>query len=112
MTSQLKPKQLWIGVVDVRHLKANNEILRDVKGAFVNIVTWASSVEDYARNAELIASELGLFVCEVVGPEPVEMRRKRVGEFEEDIEDMISRARDNPNAIIYGTFHTYEKDNA
>jgi hypothetical protein len=54
-----------------------------------------------------------LFVSEVVNPEPVETRRARTsGGFEEDIEDMISRAEGNPNAIIYGTFHMFESDNA
>jgi hypothetical protein len=112
MTSQFKTKQLWIGAVEVRPLKRNNEILGDAKGAFVNIVTWASDAEEYWRNAELVVAKLGLFIGEVVSPEPVEMRRKREGAFEEDIEDMVSRAQDNPNAIIYGTFHTFEKDNA
>jgi hypothetical protein len=37
---------------------------------------------------------------------------KTTGGLGEEIEDMISRADDNPNAIIYGTFHTFEKDDA
>lgn len=27
----------------------------------------------------------------------------------EGIEDMIARAQNNPNAIIYGTFHTWDR---
>jgi hypothetical protein len=43
----------------------------------------------------------------------VAARRARTkGAFEEKIEDIISRAQDNPNAIIYGTFHVFERDNA
>ncbi|PYX47012.1 MAG: hypothetical protein DMG79_15015, partial [Acidobacteria bacterium] len=68
--------------------------------------------EEYQRNAELVVGELGLFIGEVINPEPVEARKKRKGGFTEEIEDIISRAQDNPNAIIYGTFHTFEKDNA
>jgi hypothetical protein len=30
-------------------------------------------------------------------------------EFSEETEDMLERTRSNPNAIIYGTFHTYPK---
>jgi hypothetical protein len=32
------------------------------------------------------------------------------GHFAEDIEDVISRAQANPNAIRWGTFHTFKKD--
>jgi len=112
MTTQ--QKQLWIGVVGVRPVNGKSEILGDMKGAFVTIVTWASDVEQYKRNAELVIGKLGgLFVCEVVNPEPVETRRDRTGgQFEEDVEDMISRAEGNPNAIIYGTFHMFENDDA
>jgi hypothetical protein len=112
MTQQLNPKQLWIGAVEVRPLQQNSDVLGDTKGAFVNIVTWACDAEEYEQNAELVVGKLGLFVGEVVNPEPVETRRKREGRFTEEVEDIISRAQDNPNAIIYGTFHTFEKDNA
>jgi len=107
-------KRLWIGMVEVRPLGQKSETLGAMKGAFVNIVTWASNTEDYRHNAELIVGKFGdLFVSEVIGPEPVEARRARAGgQFEESIEDMISRAAANSNAIIYGTFHTFEKDNA
>ena len=114
MAARKNSKQLWIGMVEVRSLQGHSEILGDAKGAFANIVTWAADGEEYRRNAELVIGDLGgLFVSEVVDPEPVEERRSRTGgEFEEDIEDMISRAQENPNAIIYGTFHTFEKDDA
>jgi hypothetical protein len=113
MSVDSKKKQLWIGLVEVRPLAGNNEILGDAKGAFVNIVTWASNDEEYRRNAELIASKLGLFVSEIENPEPLRVRRmKTTGGLGQEIEDMISRAEDNPNAIIYGTFHTFEKDDA
>jgi hypothetical protein len=114
MAAQLKTKQLWIGMVEVRPLMGKSEILGYTKGAFVSIITWASDAEEYRRKAELVIGDLGgLFVSEVINPEPVETRRARTGNgFEEDIEDMISRAQGNPNAIIYGTFHTFAKDDA
>jgi hypothetical protein len=30
-------------------------------------------------------------------------------EFSEEVEDMLERTKSNPNAIIYGTFHTHPK---
>ena len=113
MDAEGKTKRLWIGLVEVRSEKGGNEILRDTKGAFVNIVTWASDADEYRRNTELITGKLGLFVAGIENPEPVETRRKKGSVvFDEEIEDMISRAEGNPNAIIYGTFHRFERDNA
>jgi hypothetical protein len=111
MNTQIKAKQLWIGLVEVRPLEGC-DVLEDAKGAFVNIVTWAADADEYRRNAELVLGELRLFVVDVVRPEPVEVRRRREGDFEEVIEDMIDRAQNNPNAIIFGTFHLWEKDDA
>jgi hypothetical protein len=112
MTQQFNPRQLWLGAVEVRPLRESSGVLGATKGAFVNIVTWACDAEEYEQNAGRVVGKLGLFIGEVVNPEPVETRRRREVQFTEEIEDMISRAQDNPNAIIYGIFHTFEKDNA
>jgi hypothetical protein len=77
----------------------------------VNVVTWASNADEFRSNADLVLAELGLFVVEVEDPEPVAIRTKKA-KFEEEIEDMIARAETNPNAIIYGTFHTWKRDTA
>jgi hypothetical protein len=107
-------KQLWIGTVEVRPLSGRSEVLGDMKGAFVNVVTWAADAEQYRRNVELVVGGLGgLFVSDVLNPGPVEASRARSGSgFDEEIEDLIARAQANPDAIIYGTFHTFEKDDA
>ena len=101
-------------MVEVRPLSGKSEILADMKGAFVSIVTWAADAEEYRHNAELVIGGLGgLFVSDVLNPEPVEDRRARAGsEFDENTEDLISRARSNPNAIVYGSFHMFAKDDA
>jgi len=103
-------KELWIGLVEVRILK-DSEFFTDGKGAFVNIVTWTSDADGFKANAELVLGELGLIVLEVDRPEPVSARRKWA-ELDEEIEDIIARAETNPNAIIYGTFHKYLRDDA
>jgi hypothetical protein len=114
MAERVKMKELWIGVVEVRPLFGNHQILGNAKGAFVNIVTWASDKKEFKDKAEFIIEKLGgLFVSEVLAPESVEARMGRTGNgFVDDIEDMISRAQDNPNAIIYGTFHMFKNDDA
>jgi len=103
-------KQLWIGKVEVRPLKGSR-ILGDAKGAFVNVITWASNAKEYNCNADLVLRKLGLYILDVENAEPVSLRRKKAV-FDEEIEDMIARAQDNPNAIIYSTFHTWDMDTA
>ncbi len=105
-----KKKQLWIGKVEVRPLKGSRA-LGDAKGAFVNVVTWARDAEEFSRNANLVLGELGLFTIDVEEPEPVSTRRRKAV-FEDSIEDMVARAQENPKAIIYGTFHTWDRDTA
>ena len=107
----MKSKQLWIGLVDVRPLEGCN-ILEGARGAFVNIVTWASNAAEFKQKASLVFRELDLCVAGIENSEPVEVRRGREGSFEETMEDIISRAETNPNAIIYSTFHLFEKDDA
>jgi hypothetical protein len=105
-------KQLWIGITEVRPSSAKpNRTIGEAKGAFVNIVTWASDAAEFKRNAELVLDKLSLSVVDVQDPEPVVVRRKKA-EFDEEIEDIIDRAESNPNAIIYATFHTYKNDDA
>ena len=79
MNTQIEPKHLWIGQVEVRPLEGC-DVLDDAKGAFVNIVTWAVDSDEFRRNAELLFDELRLLVIDVVRPEPVEVRRSREGD--------------------------------
>jgi hypothetical protein len=111
MLPQIKPKQLWIGLVEVRPL-AGCKVCDKTHGAFVNIVTWASNAYDYGRKVGALVRELRLFVVGIEDAEPVDARREREGFLEESIEDIIFEASGNPNATVYGTFHTYEKVDA
>lgn len=105
-----KARQLWIGRVEVRPL-TGSRTLEDARGAFVNMVSWAHDAEEFRRNAELVLSKLKLFILEVHEAEPVSTRRQKAV-FEDVIEDMVARAQANPDAIIYGTFHTWDRDTA
>jgi len=102
--------QLWIGMVEVQPDKSSC-FLGNSRGAFVNIVTWASSTDEFRRKAELVLGKLGLLVIEVEGAEPVSTRREKA-ELSEELEEIIERAGANPRAIIHGTFHTWRRDDA
>lgn len=88
------------------------EVLEHAKGAFVNIVTWASSPTEFKQKAKLVFEEMRLFVAGIEDAEPVQVRRDREGDFEESIEDIIFRAENNPDVIIYSTFHLFERDDS
>jgi hypothetical protein len=105
-----RAKELWIGLVEVRALE-RSEVLGDAKGAFVNMVTWATDANQFKSNAESVLGKLGLFVVGIENPEPVSTRRRTTA-FEEEIEEMVTRAQVNPDAIIYGIFHTWKRDTA
>ncbi len=109
-SGQSTTKELWIGMVEVRAARAT-DILADAKGAFVNLVTWTSEKNEFKNSAELVLGNLGLLVVGIENPEPVSVRREKA-ELEDEIEDMVARAENNPNAIIYGTFHTWTRDDA
>lgn len=95
--------ELWIGLVELKPLDRERY---GAAGAFTNIVTWASDHEDFRRKAEIIAATLDMFVIDVAGAEPVAQRAEKWS-MTEEIDDMLSRAQCNPDAIVYGTFHRY-----
>lgn len=100
--------ELWIGLVE---LKPFDRKAYGAAGAFTNIITWASDVEGFHRNAEVIAATLDMFVADVEDAEPL-IERANKWSMTEEIDDMVLRAELNPNAIVYGTFHRYPFDEA
>lgn len=92
MIKEMSSMEIWVGLVEVRPLEGC-EILDDAKGAFINVVMWATSSEHYRNKAESTVAEMKLFVVDIERPEPVIARREREGDFDEELEDMISRSR-------------------
>jgi hypothetical protein len=80
--------ELWIGVVEVLTEPSSGGDTR----AFTNVVTWATSVSTYL--ARVLGSE---------NVRPVDSG----AEFDQEIVEIIERARTNPDACIFATFHYY-----
>lgn len=108
MAERIQDGQLWIGLVEFRPLDPKSY---GAAGAFTTIVTWASDCREFRAKCDIIADKLHMFVA---GAEEVELlsRRARKVTLTEETEDMVFRAEANPNAIIYGTFHRYQFDEA
>jgi hypothetical protein len=100
--------ELWIGLVEMRPLDRK---AYGAAGAFVDIVTWARNPTEFRSKAETIAATLDLYVVGVETEQPLSARLAKASPSEE-LEDMISRAEGNPNAIIWGTFHRWNFDTA
>jgi hypothetical protein len=73
---------------------------------FINITTWADSTQTARDKIEhyLASFEWQLISIEDARPvDPDEVYGEQIG-------DMIDRTRNNPGAIILGTFHTYKEN--
>ena len=102
---QPETESIWIGLLEVSPYK-NAEVLRDASGAFVNVVTWASSEVQFREKAKVVMDELKLAIMGVENAEPVANR----GVLEDqDLADIVSRVENNRKAIIYSTFHTWSE---
>ena len=100
--------ELWIGLIEIRPVDRK---AYGAAGAFVDILTWASDPAEFRAKAETIARTMDLYVVDVENEQPLSTRLANTTPSEE-LEEMISRAESNPNAIVYGTFHTWDFDTA
>lgn len=73
------------------------------KPAFTVVTTWAASPEEFREKCIRMLESYGWKLLGVERASPVPLN----GDFGEEVEDMLERTRSNPNAIIYGTFHSY-----
>ncbi|HEY2823764.1 MAG TPA: hypothetical protein VGJ06_22170 [Candidatus Acidoferrum sp.] len=93
--------QVWIGTIEISYFAHDTPATR--KNAFTVVTTWASNLEEFTQKCDRMLESYG---WKLLGVE----RASRVpedGEFSEEVEDQLERTRNNPNAIIYGTFFAY-----
>ena len=93
-------QELWIGVVEVLTEPSVGD--GDTR-AFTNVVTWAATASDYLRSVTEVFAEYGWTVLGIENERPI---ANETG-FNEEITDIIERAKQNPNACIYATFYYY-----
>jgi hypothetical protein len=93
--------RVWIGTIEI---SCNNEQSPDVfQPVFTRVTTWASNPKEFREKCVRMSTECGWNLLGVVRASPVPDDR----EFTEEIEAMLERTRGNPNAIVYGPFHSY-----
>ena len=98
---QTQMEKMWLILAEViakPHGSFGSEI------GFVNITTWAVSKEAANSKIEKYLNSFGWKLVEVEKADVVD------DDFQcgDAAADMIDRTRNNPSAIILGTFHTYK----
>jgi hypothetical protein len=93
-------KEPWIGVVEV--LTEPSAGSGDTR-AFTNVVAWAESSSTYLDAVTAVFSKyhwtvLGVEEARAVGS---------AADFGEEIANIVERAKSNPSACIFSTFHYY-----
>jgi len=97
----VKQRDIWIGTIEISW--TDEKTPNVFKPAFTVVTTWAASPEEYRDKCIRMLESYGWKLLGVERANPV----PKNGEFSEEVEGMLERTRNNPNAIIYGTFYSY-----
>lgn len=95
--------EIWIGTIEVYF--ANPETPNVWKPAFTTVTTWACNFEEFSQKCNRVLESYGWKLLAIERASPVSDN----DDFSPEAEEMLERAKSNPNPIIYGTFHTYPK---
>ena|ERR1700739_940292 len=101
--------ELWTGVaclVANPNCKDFRRFGDDGKGAYVNVVAWASSEEEFRQRIGKIIPELDCILLEI---EHIQLLNERMEQpdYPEDLIDMRGTAERQPADIVFGTFYTW-----
>lgn len=102
--------EIWIGLAGVSALPECKR-LGSGKGAFVKVALWANCDSDFYSKAKKAISELDLKLLELEDREPLDERLSRIQAGDETLQ-MAETARMNPNDVVFGTFHIWQKTDA
>jgi len=92
---------IWIGTIEISWTDEAKPA--GFRSAFTVVTTWAASSEEFREKCIRMLESYGWKLLNVARANPLPEQAR----FSDEVEDMLERTRTNPNAIIYGTFHTY-----
>jgi hypothetical protein len=95
---------VWIGLVGVGPLPTNTN-LDGAKGAYVNALALAATVEDYQRAVNIALDQLALFAFEFEDVERFDNRSERMT-LDADICVLADEARQSGH-VRFGEFHRF-----
>jgi hypothetical protein len=94
--------EIWIGTIEISFTDPEAPAGVKPEPAFTVVTTWASSSEEYGQKCKRMLESYG---WNLLGVDWAGVPEDR--EFSKQVEDMLERTRNNPKAIIYGTFYSY-----
>jgi hypothetical protein len=102
---------LWTGLAC---LKANPKVkgfcrFGKSKGAFVNVVAWVESQEEFQERVKRHVEELGCVLVELEKVQLLEIRMS-AEDYPEELINMRQTATRQPNDTVFGTFHIWHQE--
>jgi hypothetical protein len=98
-------KQIWIGFAEVRPLP-ECKLLEEAKGAYVHIMAWAETAEEFQKMASLRAADLSLKIVQFRDTQPW-MIRNSAEELREEFFEMETRISSDVRGVAFGRFHAW-----
>lgn len=69
------------------------------------MITWAGGDAEFQQKARMLCDSLELLVEDVEDSMPL-VERQKSATLDDELQALIDQAKDNPSAILYGTFHS------
>lgn len=102
-------KQLWIGLAEVRPLAECN-LLEGARGAYVHVMAWATTADEFRAAVVERATELHLVLVDLRETEPWTIRSSGDDPIREEFFEMADRANTHVGSITFGRFHAWFQD--
>jgi hypothetical protein len=98
-------KILWKVVAEIEVEPGDLNLEPGYNKGFMNVITWADSKDSIRDKLSRYLESFKWQLLSVDDVWPVD----ELSEYGEELAEMVERARQNPNAIILGCFHSYRE---
>jgi len=97
-------EEIWKVVAEV--LIEPGDMPSGATKGFLTVTTWADSLETARQKLSRYLESYKWYLISIEDAQPIDESL----DYGEEIEDMIAKTENNPDAIILGTFHSYKED--
>jgi len=104
--------EIWTGIACLVADPQCKEFRRfgdDGKGAYVNVVACVNSETEFTERVKRMVSTLDCILLELEGVQLLEQRMEEP-DYPEELITMRSTAQRQPLDLVFGTFHTWTKN--
>ncbi len=104
-----RQRQIWIGIAEVTPLAGCELLTRGVKGAYVSVLAWATSVEVFPIRVAKTFREKNLVLVDIEDAEPFASFIAK-WESTDEILSIVEEVKLDPHSVRYATFHSWKKN--